>query len=88
MYHMHHKAPPCTTKHHVPPNTMYHQTPPKKNKIYLVGLPSTLYEKPCQCDRFDVKQLILRISCEIRHGIHWISRNLLDFMKSVMKSVV
>ena len=33
--------------------------------IYLVGLPSTLYEIPCQCDRFDVKQLILRISCEI-----------------------
>ena len=69
MYHMHHKTPPCTTKHHhVPPNTT-------KNKIYLVGLPSTLYERPCQCDRFEVKQLILMIS----HEIHWISRNLPDF---------
>ena len=60
MYHMHHKTPPCTTKHHhVPPNTT-------KNKMYPVGLPSTLYERPCQCDRFEVKQLILRISHEIR----------------------
>ena len=58
MYHMHHKTPPCTTKHHVPPNTT-------KNKIYLVDLPSTLYERPCQCDRFDVKQLVLWISHEI-----------------------
>ena len=66
MYHMHHKTPPCTTKHHhVPPNT-------NKNKIYLVGLPSTLYERPCQCDRFQVKQLILRIS-QNPHEIHWIS---------------
>ena len=55
MYHMHHNAP------HAPPNiTMHHIY------IYLVGLPSTLYEIPCQCDRFDVKQLILRISHEIR----------------------
>ena len=59
MYHMHHKTPPCTTyitkHHHAPPNIT-------KNKINLVGLPSTISERPCQCDRSEVKQLILRIS--------------------------
>ena len=37
-----------------------------KNRVYLVGLPSTLSERPRQCDRSEVKQLILRISHEIQ----------------------
>ena len=62
---MHHNAPHAP---HAPPNiTMHHIY------IYLVGLPSTLYEIPCQCDRFDVKQLILRISCEIHNEIRSVS---------------
>ena len=73
MYHMNHNTCMCTTKHLYVPGkilcttctTKDHHAPPK-NKIYLVGLPSTLSERPCQCDRNHLKQLILRISCEIR----------------------
>ena len=53
----------------VPPNSNMYQEKlyvphgphaPPKNKIYLVGLPSTLYERPCQCETSELKQLILR----------------------------
>ena len=45
----------CAYMHHIhidaPPNThVHHQTPPKY-KIYLVGLPSVLYETPGQNER-------------------------------------
>ena len=56
----------CTTMYHI--------------YIYLVGLPSTLYEIPCQCDRFDVKQLILRIS----HQIYWISHQIHNMSFCIM----
>ena len=65
----------CTTMHHMhrPNITMHHIY------IYLVGLPSTLYEIPCQCDRFDVKHLILRIS----HEICWISCEIRNEIRNV-----
>ena len=42
-----------TTKH-----TCHHQTPPK-HKIYVVGLPSVLYETPGQNERSVLNQLFL-----------------------------
>ena len=46
----------CTIYTHI--HHMHHQIPPKY-KIYLVGLPSVLYERPSQNERFVLNQLFL-----------------------------
>ena len=46
----------CITCKHV--HQMHHQTP-SKYKIYLVGLPSELYERPGKNERYVLNQLFL-----------------------------
>ena len=45
IHHLHIHAP------HAPPNTHVHHQMPPTYKIYLVGFPSELYEKPGQNER-------------------------------------
>ena len=53
---------------------MHHQVPLKYN-IYLVGLPSVLYERPCQNKRFVLNQLFLLLfrcfSCAFNKKCHF-----------------
>ena len=53
MHHKHTCAPHASLNTHV-----HHQTPPKI-KIYLVGLPSALYDRPGQNERSVLNQLFL-----------------------------
>ena len=50
----------CAYMHHIhihaPPNTHVHHQIPSKNKIYLVGLPSVLYETPGPNERSVLNQ--------------------------------
>ena len=53
----------CAYMHHIhiyaPPNTHVHHQIPSKYKIYLVGLPSVLYETPGQNERSVLNQWFL-----------------------------
>ena len=53
MHHIHIHAPHAPTNTHV-----YHQIPPN-HKIYIVGLPSVLYETPGLNERSVLNQLFL-----------------------------
>ena len=53
----------CAYMHHIhiyaPPNMHVHHQIPSKYKIYLVGLPSVLYETPGQNERSVLNQWFL-----------------------------
>ena len=70
MYHLHIHAPPNTTKY----------------KIYLVGLPSVLYERPGQNERSVLNQLFLLLfmcfSCAFDEKHHFSCKKCHTFMKT------
>ena len=49
---------------------MHHQIPPKYN-IYLVGIPSVLYETPGQNERSVFNQMFLLLFTEKHNGFQW-----------------